>query len=233
MFNPSPTVTLLPITRDETCVVVDDFLLDPRAMVDLALRERARFSDARSFYPGAELNLPDLAGALEEFFTLHVRRHLGARRTLAANCRLAIATRAPEELGPLQRICHRDVGVLPPGEGAAAMVAYLFRDERLGGTSFYVPRGAQEEALAVVAEAARMDNRMFTQLIGTPPGYMTASNRFFEKVCEAPAKWNRAVFYSAEVFHSGDIGAPQLLDPDPARGRLTMNGFFRLRRAAA
>jgi hypothetical protein len=233
MFNPRPTIQLLPITATDTCVVVDDFLLDPQAMVDFALRERTRFVDASTFYPGPELKLPELAGALEHFVTLHVRRALGARRTLAANCRLSIATRAPEQLKPLQRICHCDVGALPPGEGAAAMVAYLFRDERLGGTSFYVPRGSREEANAVVAEAARMDNRTFTGLIATPPGYMTASNRFFEKVLEAPARWNRAVFYSADVFHSGDIQAPQLLDADPACGRLTMNGFFRTRRSAA
>ena len=233
MFNPRPTIRLLPITVGETCVVVDDFLLDPQAMVDLAVRERARFSDASTFYPGPELPLPELAGALEEFFSLHVRRHLGARRTLGANCRLSIATRAPEELKPLQRICHCDVGALPAGEGASAMVAFLFTDERLGGTSFYVPRGPREEANAVVAEAARMDNRTFTQLIGTPPGYMTGSNRFFEQVLVAAPKWNRALFYNADVFHSGQIAAPHLLDADPARGRLTMNGFFRTRRAAA
>lgn len=232
MFNPRPTIQLLPITATETCVVVDDFLLDPQAMVDFAVREQARFADASSFYPGPELKMPELAGALEEFFTLHVRRALGARRTLAASCRLAIATRTPEQLKPLQRICHCDVGVLPQGEGAAAMVAYLFRDARLGGTSFYVPRGPREEANAVVAEAARMDNRAFTQLIGTAPGYMSGSNRFFEKVLETPARWNRALFYSADVFHSGQIAAPELLAADPARGRLTMNGFFRTRRGA-
>lgn len=232
MFNPHPTIRVLPINGPEVCVIVDDFLVDPQAMVNLALARRAEFIDALGYYPGPELALPELAPVLEQFFTVHIRRELGARRTLSANCRLTLATRAPEQLKPLQRICHRDVNQLAPGEGAAAMVAYLFRDDQLGGTSFYVPRVSLDEALAVQREGARLDNDDFTRLIGTPPGYMTASNRFFEQVQEAPAAWNRAVFYNADVFHSGHITAPHLLDADPARGRLTMNGFFRTRRSA-
>ena len=39
-------------------------------------------------------------------------------------------------------------------------------------------------------------------------------------------KWNRLIFYDGDVFHSGDIRAPERLSDDPAVGRLTLNGFF-------
>jgi hypothetical protein len=64
-------------------------------------------------------------------------------------------------------------------------------------------------------------------------GYLTASNADFEQVCTIPARFNRAIFYDGEIFHAAQIGSPALLDADPARGRLTMNGFFRFRKRSA
>jgi Family of unknown function (DUF6445) len=48
-----------------------------------------------------------------------------------------------------------------------------------------------------------------------------------------PAAFNRAVFYDGGQFHSSHITQPALLSADPARGRLTLNGFFICRRAAS
>lgn len=234
MFHPSPTITHVPISGSDICVVVDGLLAEPEQMVAYAEAQLESFrDDANNFYPGPELQLGEaFSQQLEQFFALHVRRALHGRRTLGATARLSLATRRPDQLKPLQRICHRDVTGLPPDEGAVAMVAYLFHDARMGGTSFYMPRRSPEEIAAVLNEGRMMDNRSFSRLIRTEPSYMVESNHFFEKVCEVPAAWNRAVFYSATVFHSGQIGAPELLQPDPRRGRLTMNGFFRTRLVA-
>lgn len=62
---------------------------------------------------------------------------------------------------------------------------------------------------------------------------MTGSNRWFNQTASVPARWNRMIFYDGAVLHSGDIGAPEKLDGDPGRGRLTLNGFFVSRRHAA
>jgi hypothetical protein len=62
---------------------------------------------------------------------------------------------------------------------------------------------------------------------------MTASNAFFEKVATVPARWNRMIFYTGTIFHSGEIVHPQLLSDDPRTGRLTLNGFFTCRRSVA
>lgn len=204
-------------------------------MVAHAVARRAQFAQApHSHYPGPELALStEFAQQLEQFFNQHVRGVLGGRRTLAVSTRLSMVTRAPGQLTPAQRLCHRDAVGLASSEGAGALVAYLFDDARLGGTSFYAPRRPPDEIAAIARLARDMDDAAFDRLLGAPGAYPIASNTWFEHVLEVPAAWNRALFYKGTVFHSGHISAPELLNPDPARGRLTMNGFIRMRKAAA
>jgi hypothetical protein len=145
---------------------------------------------------------------------------------LHASARLAMATLDGAQLNGLQRLCHRDAMTLPPGEGVAASVAYLFDDEGLGGTSFYIPRKPLDETAAYLQRVAA----------GEPvpqSGYMTGSNEWFEQVCTVPARFNRAIFYDGTVFHAAQIDNPGLLTDLPANGRLTLNGFYRVRRNAS
>jgi hypothetical protein len=55
---------------------------------------------------------------------------------------------------------------------------------------------------------------------------MIGSNRYFNQTLSAPARWNRMIFHDGALLHTGDIAAPEKLDDDPGRGRLTFNGFF-------
>ena len=112
------------------------------------------------------------------------------------------------------------------------MVAYLFKDSRMGGTSFYRPRRPMDEIAAMMRLARQMDSSAFTKMLGHEPAYPTSSNDWFEHVVHVPAAWNRAIFYKGTVFHSGHITAPELLNADPAQGRLTMNAFLRMRMRA-
>lgn len=228
MFNPRPAIRYVPLMEGHVCAVVDDFLLDPGAMVKHARTERARFGiDADNSYPGPELGLSkQYAFALDEFFMQHVRKALGARRTLGVSSRLSLATLAPHQLSPLQRLCHRDAADLPGDQGVAACVAYLFDNARLGGTSFYRPTRALGEIAQLLRDAR--DGKVVPQA-----AYLTSSNDAFEQVASIPAAWNRAIFYDGGIFHAAQISEPALLRDDPATGRLTMNGFFRYRKAAA
>lgn len=226
MFNPRPTIRYLPIDGQRSCAVVDDFLLDPRKMVALAQREQFA-TEADNYYPGPEFRLGQaFAFALDEFFMQHIRRSLGARRTVSVSARLSMATLGAGQLTPLQRLCHRDAAAFPPGEGLAASVAYLFDEPRLGGTSFYVPRQSLEETAQLLKDAR--DGSLEVEA-----SYMHASNRWFEQVCTVPAKFNRAIFYDGAVFHAAQIEEAAMLSDDPARGRLTLNGFFRYRKSAS
>jgi hypothetical protein len=87
--------------------------------------------------------------------------------------------------------------------------------------------------MQLMDEAAVLPAAEFGARHGLHPAYMTASNAWFEKIAVVPPRWNRLIFYSGTVFHSGHITAPERLCDDPRRGRLTLNGFFTCRRNLA
>ncbi|MFZ6724962.1 DUF6445 family protein [Undibacterium sp. MH2W] len=238
MFNPRPTIQLIPIPGHLPCIVIDDFLLEPEAMVAYATQQRDHFSMAPvNTFPGLQLVMPDdFSARLNDFFIQHIRRLLGARRTERIFSRLSMATLQPHELGLFQRICHTDPITTHPQQCFAASVLYLFDNPDLGGTSFYRPTMAKDELYRLFYSPdspwCTMSNEEFTAELGVEPGYQTGSNKYFELINMVPAKWNRMIFYDAYIFHSAYITNPSLLSSDPTGGRLTINGFFTCRRAA-
>ena len=235
MFNPRPQLQALRISDQQTAWIVDDILLDPQALVDRARQNATRFEAAPfNAYPGLEWRMEDdVSGPLAEFFLLHIRQRLYARRTLSMYSRLSLATLQPPQLRPLQRLCHRDRFGTSPGESVAACTLYLFGDPALGGTSFFAPKRPIEAINADIRRWNTLSDDAFTAEIGAAPGYLTASNAHFELLATVPAAFNRAVFYDGGQFHSSHITQPERLNADPACGRLTLNGFFICQRAAA
>ena len=235
MFNPHPRIEAVPIGGRQSCYVIDDALLDPDALVAHAVAHRETFVETgHNAYPGPELRMPDAFSAqLDAFFAAHVRRLLGARRTERMYSRLAITATPPERLAPAQSICHVDRLSVDPGQCVIAAVLYLFRDPALGGTGFYAPKHPPETIVPLVLDAGALDAAAFEAKYGLRTGYMTASNAWFEKVASVPARWNRLIFYTGTIFHSGEILHPELLTDDPRTGRLTLNGFFTCRRSAS
>ena len=170
---------------------------------------------------------------MADYFALHVRKRLGARRTLDLTVRLSMVTVPPAKLEPRQWQCHRDrVADDPAAVLFAASVLYLFRDPTLGGTSFYVPRQSVAETDRLLADSQLLGAQEFSARYGLRPGYMAGSNAYFEHIAQVGAAWNRVIFYDGGLFHSADVGSPGRLDPNPARGRLTLNSFFTCRRSA-
>lgn len=235
MFNPRATLRTLRLAGRPLCHVVDDALLDPDHWVGHAAARMAEFEDSpHNAYPGPELPLADAVPAqLDDFFARVARRLFDARRTLRVSARLALATRAPEELEPRQWLCHVDRMQAEAGQRIVASVLYLFRDEALGGTGFYRPLRPLPEIARLVQDSATLPPSDFSARHGVQPGYMTASNAWFEKIAVVPPRWNRLVFYSGTTFHAADIVDPARLRADPRSGRLTLNGFFTCRRSLA
>jgi hypothetical protein len=232
-FNPTPRVSAVPLAPGEYCIVVDDALAHPQGLIDWAATQG--FSSPVGFpYPGVILDAPPAVTALVgDYFAQHVRRRLGGRRTLSTTVRLSLVTLSPRALRPVQWQCHRDrLGPVPHDLRLAAMVAYLFRDAGLGGTGFYRSRLSDADTERMIQDADRMDAAQFTASYGLEPGYLSGSNRYFERVAQVPAAWNRMLFYNGDLFHSADIAAPARLSADPRAGRLTLNGFFTCRAAA-
>lgn len=228
MFNPRPVIEAFPVTPQQTCWVIDDALLEPERMVELASNSREHFEESpHNAYPGPELRLPDaLVRPLEQFVSQHLRARLGLRRIQRATARLSLTTQAPDTLQPRQSICHVDRIDTQPGERVVASVLYLFSDPALGGTSFYMPRRPLEDIAALLRDSATLDSGEFQARHGIAPGYMVDSNDWFERVATVPARFNRLIAYSGTMLHSGDIRHPQRLTDDPRTGRLSLNGFF-------
>ena len=236
LFNSRPQLSVVPLTAGEHCVVVDNALVDPHALVAWAVAQQPAFQPPQGYpYPGLVVGAPaGVAQRMGDFFAQHVRALLGARRTLDLTVRLSMVTTPPQELEPRQWQCHRDrVADDPRAVLFAASVLYLFNNPALGGTSFYAPRRPVAELTPMLADSQTLSPQAFTARHGVQPGYMAGSNACFERVAQVPAAWNRAIFYDGGLFHSGDVDDPAQLSADPARGRLTLNSFFTCKRNAS
>jgi len=230
-----PRIDTLTAEGQPVCYVVDGALTNPEQWRAFAIASRQAFADApHNAFPGPELRLPDgVSAALGQFFDEHLRRSFGARRTERMYARLSMVNRQPEALQPWQWQPHVDQLQTAPHQSVAASVLYLFEDESLGGTSFYRPKRAADDTLAMIQDSSQLAAADFSTKYGVAPGYMTESNAWFEKVATVPAKWNRLIVYSGTMFHSGEIAHPEKLSDDPTKGRLTLNGFFTCRRSAS
>lgn len=228
MLNPSPRVHAVDVGDVRPCVVIDDALLDPSSLVEIAVAHREAFSQPLTHaYPGVELPLPEsVVQRFVEQFGNHAASLLGVDRIVKAQGRLSVATLQPEELTSLQRICHRDRLFVGAGECAIAAVLYLFSDESLGGTSFFRTLRGREETEALIQQLARNDEKSRHLLRGQPPGYLTGSNEYFELTATVSPKWNRLIWYDGSIFHGSHITDPSKLSDDPATGRLTLNLFL-------
>lgn len=232
-FNPAARLSTVPIAPGEFCIVVDEALAHPEGLTDWASAQQFRPADGFP-YPGVTVDAPAAVSTMiGDYFAARVRGRLGGRRTLSTTVRLSLVTLPPQQLRPVQWQCHRDrLGRTPDDLRLAAMVTYLFRDPALGGTSFYRALQSEAETERMIQDAGHMSGAEFTERYGLTAGYLSGSNRYFERLAQIPAAWNRMLFYNGDLFHSGDITAPARLSADPRAGRLTLNGFFTCRRAA-
>lgn len=230
-LNPNLEVTRQEIADDAFCVIVDDFLMDPHALIDYACESVDRFLTPELSYPGMMQTLGEpvlrdfhrfVLGRMGEEFSF-----LRGKSTLETG--LTMITFPPEQLSTYQRLCHTDPRDTMGRRKYAALI-YLFTDERLGGTAFY-----RYKRLDVVHQALTLDMQdpdasaaylaEHTAVFRKSPCYITESNELAELLHVIPARFNRMVFYSGEMAHSAHIASPELLSTDPGKGRLTLNCF--------
>jgi len=233
-FNPRPRVRVLQDPPGTACVVVDGLLDNPQDVRDWACRQPLAAPQDYP-YPGLVAPIPaDSTAGLKEHFNLHVRRALGARRTLDIAARVSLVTTPPAQLRPVQWLCHRDrIAANPQQVLFAASVLYLFDNPALGGTSLYRPRRSPQETDRLLLDSQTLEAAAFSARYGLHPGYMTQDNDWFERTTRVEAAFNRAVFYDGGIFHSADVHEPERLSTDPQAGRLSINGFYTCRRQAA
>ena len=229
-FNPAARVQVLAIGAGRSCVVVDDALANPEGLRRWAATQT--FVPPAGYpYPGNVCDVPgEINARIADFFSQHVRTHLGVRRALELSVRLSVIDTPPAQLAPVQWLCHRD-RLVEQGSNLifVATVLYLFQDATLGGTSFYEPRQSIALTERLVADSQGLAAHDFAARYALQPAYMAGSNAYFERTAQVPAAWNRLIFYDGSEFHSADVN-PARLAPEPLLGRLTLNSFTTGRR---
>lgn len=230
-LNPDPEIRQQKIGDSDYCVIVDDFLQDPEALIEHACQNSSSFFRTEVGYPGVMLELdPRLPGDFHRFILRRMGREfsfLRGKSTVATG--LTMTTLRPDQLSNFQRICHTDPRDALGRRKYAALV-YLFRNTELGGTAFYRWKQPKiiEQALEIelrdpAAAAAFLAKHLAS--FRRPPEYITESNELAELITVIAPRFNRFVFYSGEIPHSGHITAPKLLTDDFRKGRLTLNCF--------
>jgi hypothetical protein len=220
------------ISEDHHCVIVDDFLQDPRELVEFAASKAAQFSAANSHYPGIFIEVNDEAMTeIYRFIRSKMTKHFPfLRGDLKLSTFLSIVTLLPDELSALQRMCHTDPTPDSSRTTYAALL-YLFENEELGGTSFFnywKKHKLLEKVETMELEDPDKAHEFLLRNFPTfrnPAKYMTESNEIAELLRTIPAQFNRMIFYSGQIPHNAAITAPEQLSRDCRTGRLTLNVF--------
>jgi Family of unknown function (DUF6445) len=231
-LNPNARIEVRQIGREgQPVVVVDDALASPGDLI--ARARRSTFHPPQhTRYPGLNAALP---GAYLDSLVFTLRPLLadvfGIPETLPLTHFgfFALATAAPADLEPIQKIPHTD----SPDPFRIASVHYLFETAQ-GGTAFFRHRRTGFESVdhARRADYVGIVSEELERMGGELTRHAGPQTPTFELVETVEAALNRLVVYRSNVLHSGLLdGSP--LSADPATGRLTANSFFEVDRRTA
>jgi hypothetical protein len=147
-FRPNPRVTarVLHFGRERgAAIVIDEFLANPQALVDVAAAHGNFHPVINNLYPGIRSPLPDsylrlIVGCLQE--PISKIFGLGDLDPARVQGDFSLVTTPPEKLQLLQCLPHFDT----TNTGQIAVLHYLCRPEQ-GGTAFYRHRSTGFESI--------------------------------------------------------------------------------------
>ena len=230
-INPHAEVSIIDLNESTQCAVIDDFLINPRELIDFAREQRSEFQLQERAYPGLVLSVSEnMTAAMKSFIQSQLsRRFQFCRGGMDLYGQLSMTTLQPENFTWIQRLCHTDPR-LNNGRRNFAALLYLFDNTELGGTGFYRWKNPEfwTEMTTVQAQdpEAGLDLlKQKYQMFRDPPCYMTESNEAADLVQHVEARFNRLIFYTGEIPHNAYIQNPERLSDNPETGRLTLNCF--------
>ncbi|MEL6540498.1 MAG: DUF6445 family protein [Pseudomonadota bacterium] len=207
-----------------TSLSVSDFLAHPQTALEFASLQK--FAKITPQYPGVRAALPrSVCDAwLETLYPCLDAAFTAPPKGWRIEAWFSIVTTPAEQLIPMQRFPHVD-GTDPD---QVAMMLYLHGTGH-GGTGFFRHRSTGFEELTEAnfpAYRAALEKDVREE--GLPPAaYTTDGAPYFERVYASEGRFNEAIFYRGNRLHSGIIVGDEALSPDPLKGRLTINAFFR------
>ena len=211
-------------SENQAFIEVSDFLQKPEiAIAGAALQKFAKITPQ---YPGirAPLDSQVIANWLADLAPM-LDQHFGASpQGWEMQAWYSLVTTPARDLIPMQRFPHVD-GTDPR---QLAMMLYLHSTEH-GGTGFYRHKSTGfTELIDTTFPRYRTALQHDVARTGLPPAaYVTDGEPLFERIHATSGAYNQAVFYRGNLLHSGLIDDTAALSPDPSKGRLTINAFFR------
>jgi hypothetical protein len=224
-LNPNMAAKVYRLGQEQSpLLVVDHFLQDAELLVENACQQE--FVQNSPLYPGVRAPVPtsfqrlllsSLGEQLQQVFDLK-----GANLRLSL-CQYSIVTLQADELKLLQRIPHFD----SMRRDDLAAVFYLFKRD-LGGTSFYRHRKTGFEYIDEERRIPYFKSLEGENDTGNIPqqGYINGDTALYERIGEEQGIFNRLIVYRRQILHSGSISPDFVPDPDPRKGRLTINIFI-------
>lgn len=225
--NPNINVQIIPIGNEKTpIIVIDDFAVDNKDVIDHACTKSKFSDDLDTFYPGIRAPLPQpyVITVLQsvylgmcEVYKIPIELNL-----VPLNHSYSLLTNDEKDLHFLQRMPHFDTS--KPYHFA---VLHYLNPGSHGNTGFFrhLPTG-YERINDNRAEHYVDSAKAFIAKNGEPlPKYLVSSNEHYELYHEVEYKQNRLVIYPGNLLHSTIVCIDTDIDPNPASGRLTANMF--------
>jgi hypothetical protein len=214
---------------EHQALIIDNFLVNPSAMVDVAAASQfepyPNFAEKKG-YPGLRSRVPaEYSNNITALLEPVIKANLGVPEQLPLRksvCAFSLTSMQPQELGPLQRTPHFDAST----PHHTAVLLYLC-DERHGGTGFY--RHNATGLQQITAERREQYLDVYYQEINAihpDQRYFDRSNQHFTFLGMIPAKFNRLVVYRGSLLHTACINPSISIDTNPRSGRLTVNTFY-------
>jgi len=230
MLNPNFKLSKLQIGQEKnTVIIVDDFLMTPTSLQQLALEENSFIDEEENYYPGIRKDVPrDYLDLVSDFCRDQIFTALGLKTTAACESiqsKFCIVTKRAGELSPIQSIPHFDTS----DENQLAAVHYLCSPP-FNGTSFYRHKSSGFESITPERSKGYFKhlNREATTFGLPKSGYVNGDTALYKQIASVECAFNRIVFYKSNLLHAGNIDASLDLRSDPRQGRLTANSFIKI-----
>jgi hypothetical protein len=211
-----------------TVAVVEDFSVDPAALIASAESGEPFRATPGDLYPGVRKSAPpeyaqELCSRYGDLIRERFELPAGSVPRVIFSA-FSITTTDPQRLRPVQRVPHFDTSAA----NQLAIVHYLCGPEH-GGTSFYRHRSTGFETISqerLHRYAETLKREVMTE--HPPPAkYIDGDDPLFIRISTNEARCNRALIYRSNVLHSGDIRRISSPDTAPRNARLTINSFVR------
>ncbi len=204
-------------------LVIDDFVPDPRALIDEAAQ--LQYTTIGPHYPGIRAGVPAarVRAFLAPIVDLLCSSFECGSQLQVLEAYYSLVTTRPGELRPIQRLPHFD-GL----ERERLALLHFISSDRSSGTAFYRHRSTGFESVdavrypqfsaALTGEAAKH---------GLPdPAYISGDTPMYEQIASFDGAFNRALVYRGHVLHCALLPGGLSYSSDPRVGRLTVNTFL-------